>query len=299
MAWRGRVHLWLTGHLFIKTNCSSTRNVYPGSQLWRRAGSFRSESALLTQSPSTWEVDASIECLLLWDELWTNAQNSYWHQQAERKREQRAQQCGSHVSQQRTGYSELRQKIRAKPQPTPRTAVLLTARLTILPCQSLSQKQYFLVFTLVTGLALKAQPASAHWTVMAAAFSSLRHALGQAACFRSAVAKLEHKGPALIVNLRHHMTTLFLLFPNPHYRFPPFSLTGTASQGDCRVQSTPVSPLKHQCQAMLDKEGVLLQRYRAMQCQQEIQGRNKLLLSIPCYHRFCVVLWTSLSPSDF
>lgn len=147
------------------------------------------------------------------------------------------------------------------------------------------------VFTLVTGLALKAQPASAPSTATVAAFSSLRHALRQTACFQSAVAKLEHKSPALIVNLHHHMTTLLLLFPNLHYLLPPsFSLTGTAPQGGCRVQSTPVSPLKHQCQAMLDKEDVLLQRYGAMQYQQNVKGKNKLLLSIRCYHHFCAVL---------
>lgn len=84
LAWRGRVCLWLSHH-FLKTNCSSTRSMCMGTQLWRRAGSFRSEFA---QSPSTWEVDAFIECLLLWDELWTNAQNSHWHQQAERKHKQ-------------------------------------------------------------------------------------------------------------------------------------------------------------------------------------------------------------------
>lgn len=81
----------------------------------------------------------------------------------------RAQQHSSHLSQQRRGYSELRQKIRAKPQPTPRTAALMTARLTILPHQSSSQKTAFpRLFTLVTDLALKAQPPSACSTVMAA-----------------------------------------------------------------------------------------------------------------------------------
>lgn len=173
----------------------------------------------------------------------------------------RAQQCSSHVSQQwRASYSEQRQKIRAKRQPTPRTAVLLTARLAILPYQSLSQKTVFpRVFTLVTGLALKVQPASAYWTVMAAAFSSLRRAKGQAACFQSAMAKLEHKHRALIVNLHHHMTALFLLLPN-HHLPPSFSLTSSAPQHDSRVQSTPVPPLKYQCQVVLDEEGVLLQR---------------------------------------
>lgn len=89
-------------------------------------------------------------------------------------RKSRAQQHSSHLSQQWRGYSELRQKIRAKPQPMPRTAALMTARLAILSHQSFSQKKkkpttiFPRVFTLVTDLALKAQPASACSTVMAA-----------------------------------------------------------------------------------------------------------------------------------
>jgi len=56
-------------------------------------------------------------------------------------RKSRAQQHSSHLSQQWRGYSELRQKIRAKPQPMPRTAALMTARLAILSHQSFSQKK--------------------------------------------------------------------------------------------------------------------------------------------------------------
>lgn len=116
--------------------------------------------------------------------------------------------------------------------------------------------------------------------------------------FKSAMAKPEHKRQALIVNLHHHMTALFLLLPN-HYLPPSFSLTSSAPQHDSRVQSTPVSPLKYQCQVVLDEEGVLLQRYGAKQGQWKAKGKNKFLLSIPCYHYFCVVFCTSFLPSDF
>lgn len=133
---------------------------------------------------------------------------------------------------------------------------------------------------------------------MVAAFSSLRRVKGQAACFQYAVAKREHKRWALIVNLHHHMTALFLLLPD-HHLLPSFLLTSSAPQCDSRVQSTPVSPLKHQCQAVLDEEGVLLQRYGDKQGQWKAKGKNKFLLSIPCYHHFCVVFCTSFLPSDF
>lgn len=143
LAWRGRVYLSLIGHHFFKTNLSSTRSISGLTALEKGREFSKGFCSDLTQSPSTWEVDASIECLLLRDELWTNAQNSI-DINSLRESASRAQQCCSHVIQQWRGYSELQQKIRAKPQPTPRTAVLLTARLAILPLQSLSQTQHFL-----------------------------------------------------------------------------------------------------------------------------------------------------------
>lgn len=119
----------LIGQHFFYTNCSSMRSVSGLTALEKGREFYKGICSGLTQSPSTWEVDAFIECLPLWDELWTNAQNCHWHQQAERKREQSpAVQFSCEPTMERL--------FRAKPQPTPRTAVLLTARLAILPLQS-------------------------------------------------------------------------------------------------------------------------------------------------------------------
>lgn len=75
------IHLWSPGHICFSNPAFRNTTLEKGREFQRctRPG--------LTLFPFMWKVDGSVECLLLRDELWTNAQNSPQHQQAYRKAE--------------------------------------------------------------------------------------------------------------------------------------------------------------------------------------------------------------------